>query len=78
MKMSVVPEKGSRPEALEQAERGGAHRHDAPAPGARRLEALAGGGGDLAPLGMHLVVARVLGLDRQEGAGAHMQRDEFL
>ena len=39
------------------------------------LSAAAVAARDAAPFGMHLVSAGVVGLDRQEGAGADMQRD---
>ena len=56
---------------------GRADRNDAAAGGARRVEGVGGFGGDLAPFGVHAVLGRVLGLHRQEGAGADVQRDEW-
>ena len=40
------------------------------------LSALGGRRGDLAPFGVHAVIGRVVGLHRQEGAGADVQRHE--
>ncbi len=39
-----------------------------------RIEAVGGGGVDPAPFGVHPVFGGVVGLDRQEGARADMQR----
>ena len=44
--------------------------------GARAIEGVGGLGGNLAPLGVHAVIGRVLRLDRQERAGADVQRHE--
>jgi hypothetical protein len=42
------------------------------------VEALGGGGVDAAPFAVHAVLVRVLGLDRQEGAGADMERQRLV
>ena len=47
---------------------------DAAAGGAHRVEAVGGGGVDPAPFGVHPVVVGVVGLDRQEGARADVER----
>ena len=62
---------------LQQPQRRGADGDDAPAGGARAIEGGGRLGGDLAPLGVHAVFGDVLGLDRQEGAGADVQGDEW-
>ncbi|MNT08076.1 hypothetical protein D3C72_1428050 [compost metagenome] len=59
--------------AFQQAKRGGADADDAAAGGADGVQGGGGLGRDLAPLGVHLVVGGVIGLDRQEGAGADVQ-----
>ena len=56
--------------AFEEAKRGCADGDDAPAAGACGVEALGGGGIDAAPLAVDLMLGGVLGLHRQEGAGA--------
>ena len=61
--------------ALQQPQRGGADRDDPSAFGARRVQRIGGFARDRAPLRMHLVRGRVLGLDRQERPRPHMQRD---
>ena len=43
---------------------------------ARGIERRGRLGGDLAPFGVHAVLGRVVGLHRQEGAGADVQRHE--
>src|SRR5216683_3077140 len=56
----------SKPRVIEEAQARRADRDDAPAAGARLVDARSGLGGDDAPFGMHRVVARVLFLDRQK------------
>ena len=80
MKIAVSPENGeTRPLASaalsSDARRGRADGDDPPAARARRVERGGGRGVDRAPFGVHLVVAGVFDLDRQEGAGADMQGD---
>ena len=82
MKRSVSPANGRMRAVLgrgrlQQPQRRGADGDDAAAGGARGVERGRGLRGDLAPLGVHAVLARVLGLDGQEGAGAHVQRHEM-
>ncbi len=60
--------------AFDQAQRRGAHRDHAPAPGARGGDGGGGLGRHLAPFLVHPVILDPVGLDRQEGARAHMQR----
>ena len=80
MKMSVAPLKGcSSPDAgggLQQAQRRGADGDDAPAARAHGVERRRRLGGNLAALEVHLVVGGVVGLHRQERAGADVQRHE--
>ena len=59
---------------LDQAQTGGADRDHAPATGAHRVEPVGGGGIDASPFGVHLVVERIVGLDRKEGARPDVQR----
>ena len=63
---------------LQRAYGGGTHRHDAPTPGLAVGNGLLGGRGHLVPLAVHLVLGQVFGLDRLEGAGAHVQGDVSL
>src|SRR5271165_6220715 len=58
---------------LEGACRGGADGHDPTAAGAASTEYLGRPGGELGPLGVHHVVADLLGLDWPEGADADVQ-----
>ena len=59
--------------AFDQARRSRADRDDPPAARARGVERRRGRGVDASPFGVHLVIARVVRLDRQEGAGADVQ-----
>jgi hypothetical protein len=82
MKIAVSPSNGRSAVlvggAFEQAERGGADRDDAAARGARGVEPVGDGGVDPAPFGVHDVVGRVVGLDRQEGAGADVEGQRLV
>ena len=59
--------------AFEQPQTGCADADDAAAGGVDGIQGRGGIGGDHAPFGVHPVVGRVVGLDRQEGAGPDMQ-----
>ena len=59
--------------SLKQPQRGGAHRHHAPARLPRSVDGPRRSFTDLAGFGMHRVVVHVLGLHRQESARPHMQ-----
>ncbi len=61
---------------LQQAQRCGADGDDATAALPHGIERRGGRGGNLARFEMHLVLARVLRLHRQEGTGADVQRHE--
>ena len=61
--------------ALQQPQARRADGDDPAAGRARRDSARRGRRVDAAPFRMHRVIARVLDLDRQEGAGADMQRE---
>ena len=61
--------------ALEDARRGRAHADDPASPLPNGIERFGCRSVDRAPLGLHLVLARVLDLDRHECPGADMQRD---
>ncbi len=61
---------------FEGAQDGGADGDDPAATGAGGGDGGGGGLGHLAPFGVHEVARGVLGLDRGEGAGADMERDE--
>ena len=79
MKIEVSPENGADAavlvsRGLEDAGRGRADADEAPAPAARVVQRLGRRRVDPALLRVHLVVARVVRFDRQEGAGADMQR----
>ena len=83
MKIAVSPSNGLHQTGLvggafEQAERGGADRDDAAARRPRGVEAVGGGGVDPAPFGVHHVVGRVVGLDREEGAGADVEGEGLV
>ena len=60
--------------AFQQPQRGRADRDDPPAFGARRIERIGHLGRHRAEFGMHLVAFGVVRLDRQERAGADVQR----
>ena len=81
--MAVSPSNGSHPArfvggAFEQAQRGRADRDDPAAGGAGGVEPLGRLGRDPAPFGVHDMVVGVVGLDRQEGAGADMEGQDFV
>ena len=83
MKIAVSPSNGAHLPVLvggafEQAQRGGADRDDPAAGGARGVEPGRGRGVDPAPFGVHDVVVGVVGLDRQEGAGADMEGQRLV
>ena len=61
---------------LQQPQAGGADTDDAPALRPRRVQGFRDLGGNLAEFGVHAMVRDRLALDRQEGAGAHVQSDE--
>ena len=61
--------------ALEDARRGRAHADDPASPLPHGVERFGSRSIDRAPLGLHLVVARVLDFDGRESPGADMQRD---
>ena len=65
---------GGRP-GLQAAHRRRAHRHHAAAARFAIGKRLLGGQRHLVPLAVHAVLGQVLGFDRLEGAGAHMQGD---
>jgi hypothetical protein len=64
--------------ALERAQHRGADRDDAATPGPRPRHKVSRHGRHLVPLGMHHMVLDSLCPDRQEGAGADVQRDEGM
>ena len=59
--------------AFEEAQTRRADRDDAAAPSARRIDPLRHRGSHNAPFGVHPMLARVIRLDRQKGAGSDMQ-----
>ena len=64
--------------ALERAQHRGADRDHAPTPRPRPRDKVGRHGRHLVPLGMHHMVLDSLCPDRQEGAGADVQRDEGM
>ena len=68
----IVPSSAGR--ALEQPQRCRADGNDAAAGAPRGVQRIGSLCGDDAPLRVHLVIGRVVGLDRQECAGTDMQR----
>ena len=83
MKIAVSPSNGwivavLVGRAFEQAQAGGADRDDPPAGRAHGVQPVGGGGVDPAPFGVHHMVGGVVGLDRQEGARADMERQRFV
>ncbi len=62
---------------LQQAKRGGADGDHPPGLSVGGVDGVGGGGGNLPPFGMHLVVVGVVHLDRQEGPGPDMQGQPF-
>ncbi len=62
--------------ALQEAQRGGADGDDAVAAGTNGIESGGRRGRDITDLLVHLVLGGIIRLDRQEGAGAHMQGDK--
>ena len=64
--------------AFQQAQRGRADRDDPAARGPRRVEPGGRRGRDPAPFGVHDMVVGVVGLDRQEGAGADMEGQRLV
>ena len=78
MKSLVSPAKGrtspvSAAADFEEAQAGRAEGDDAAAGAPGRGDALGGRGRKDAPFAVHMMLARVVGLDRQKGAGADMQ-----
>ncbi len=63
--------------AFEQAQAGRADGDQAATGGADLVEPLGRVGVDAAPFGVHLVVARVVGLDRKKGSGADVEGQRF-
>ena len=79
MKIAVSPANARELAVLaggtfQQPQRGRADRDDPPALGARGIERRGGLSGNRAEFGVHLVAFGVVGLHRQERAGADMQR----
>ena len=63
---------------FDQPQAGRADRDDAPAAGPHRVQPVGGRGVDPAPFGVHFVIVRILGLDRQERPRADVQRQRRM